>query len=355
MGGFSAARNRMTPPPNDTPDSDELHDSRLPEHRWRAAWPLWLRLGVFMVGVSAGCAGVVLVGRSLAASRDELLALAVVGGAASGMILGLLLVVIPAWLAAGERWALIRLIDNLSNVQRKAGFEALLRLGDSHELSPLARAIHGALTSAHADRVQAAALRRDMDSRVARQTRLATAHLTKQSMTDELTGLANRRGFEAAMAAMTKNALESGDELALLAIDLDHFKQLNDALGHDKGDAALRAVGEILRGHLRETDLAARLGGDEFVVVLYGLRAAESREIAQRLGALLAHHPEGKGLPCKWITMSTGIALLRGSGAMDADKLRRLADEALYAVKRNGRGGVSLWGDSASRSARAAA
>lgn len=331
--------------PLDPAAPEPVAEAAAPSYTWRRSTPLWLRLVILVAGVIAASAGGVAAARALGAKPAEMLPLTILVSAIAGAALGLLLVVLPAWLASADRWALVRLIDALAQAERTTGFDALLEVGPGHELHDLAAAVHRALAGAHQDRLEAAALRRDMDARVARQTKLATAHLTLQSETDALTGLANRRGFDAAIGPMVESALRGGDELALLAIDLDRFKQLNDTLGHDRGDAALKAVGEILAANLRETDLAARLGGDEFVVVLYGLRAGDARRIAERLIALLRQHPAANAAPGLALGMSIGIALLRGSGAMDAGTLRKLADDALYAVKRAGRGAVCVAGD----------
>lgn len=339
----------MTIDPNDTKESAPTadrdgEDTVFHARQWRRGWPIGVRAALLPV-VSAGIAAATAwaAGRMGWALGAE--AWAALGAGVGAGIGAALLIYWPESRDRADRRAFIDLIDDVSRLSRRTGFDALLTLSRRHELGELSRAVHRALTAAHADRLQAVTLRRDMDARVARQTKLATAHLTRQSLTDELTGLANRRGFESALAEMVGDALECRDELALLAIDLDKFKQLNDTHGHDIGDEALRAVGEVLGANLRDTDLAARVGGDEFFVVLYGLRAKSAREAAVRLAALVAQHPKGKPLGDAWPTMSIGIALLIGSGAKTVPELRKRADEALYAVKRAGRSAVCVWGD----------
>lgn len=322
-----------TPPDSDNPPKPDID---LPTRH------LTLRIVALALTVAFACLAAPLLAHLISARGLESLALSAMFGLVAGAGLGLLLIALPDRRAAAKRDRLIDLIDNLSTIQRRAAFDLLLRFDERGELNHLTRALHRVITSAHADRLQAAALRRDMDARVARQTKLATSHLTKQSCTDDLTHLANRRGFDSAFNQMVADANETADNLALLAIDLDHFKVINDTLGHDKGDETLRVVAQVLGGNLRETDLAARIGGDEFLIVLFGLRARDAESVAKRLLALLAQHPFGKTLPCPWVTISIGIAMLQDRDPPTPERLRKAADEALYTVKRSARGTIHI-------------
>jgi diguanylate cyclase (GGDEF)-like protein/PAS domain S-box-containing protein len=160
------------------------------------------------------------------------------------------------------------------------------------------------------------------------------AQLQDLAMRDALTGLTNRRGFEQLAAHAVGAAHRAHRSDALLYIDLDGFKEINDTFGHAEGDAALRAVGEVLRAAVRDHDLVARLGGDEMVVYVSGLqRRGEGECIAARLrSALDAHNRDAAaaGRPYR-IAFSTGVAELAPNDTL-ATLLAR-ADAALYRAK----------------------
>lgn len=156
--------------------------------------------------------------------------------------------------------------------------------------------------------------------------------------TDGLTGLANRRAFDAELPAFMERAQAIGSGLVLLAIDLDHFKPVNDTLGHAAGDFVLREVGKILREKVRKTDLACRIGGDEFTVVLSDLDEAMARLRAETLRAAIAAFPHPGNDQGIRITTTMGGTLYRAPESV-ADFMHR-ADEALYAAKRAGRNRV---------------
>lgn len=165
--------------------------------------------------------------------------------------------------------------------------------------------------------------------------------------TDDLTGLGNRRRFLAESEAALRRAREAGTPVALLMIDLDFFKAINDRFGHAVGDLMLRDVADKCRRTLREQDLLARLGGEEFAALLPGVGEAEALRVAQMLRSFVAAAPmmiEGRPIPA---TISIGVALLEGQAARvdastsgDLSDLLRRADEALYAAKRSGRNRV---------------
>ena len=150
---------------------------------------------------------------------------------------------------------------------------------------------------------------------------------------DMLTGLANRARFQAHFEAVISNCITTGEAAALLLIDLDHFKQVNDRLGHRAGDALLIQVAERLRHVCRDTDLVARLGGDEFAVVLQapenGLDSGTS--LATRICQAVKNSYEVEGVLIE-PSCSIGIAVVPDHGIIGTDLLR-YADLALYSTK----------------------
>lgn len=158
---------------------------------------------------------------------------------------------------------------------------------------------------------------------------------------DALTGLFNRRAFDAELPAFMERAQAIGKGLAVLALDLDHFKPVNDTLGHAAGDAVLKAAGRILREGVRATDLPCRIGGDEFIVLLVDLDAAAAQKRAEALRAAIGSMPHPGTEQGIRVTTTMGGTMLR-AGETLAEFLHR-ADEALYAAKRAGRNRVA-WG-----------
>ena len=149
--------------------------------------------------------------------------------------------------------------------------------------------------------------------------------------TDGLTGLSNRRSFEIALEREVARAVRTGEQLTLVLLDIDYFKELNDRHGHQVGDDVLRATGAALAAASREFDTAARYGGEEFVVLLPGCSSDMAVAAAERLRAAIAGVDEDLA-----ITASAGVATLPLNAA-DAAGLVRAADEALYDSKRSGR------------------
>ena len=154
----------------------------------------------------------------------------------------------------------------------------------------------------------------------------------EQAMTDDLTGLGNRRHLVDTLHAAIESSGANGDELALLLIDLDGFKELNDTLGHHAGDEVLRQIGPRLKELLREDDTLARLGGDEFAVILQPGDEATASTAGLRLRAALEESFAVGGIHVH-IDASVGIALFPDH-AEDAMGLLQRADVAMYQAKR---------------------
>jgi len=158
----------------------------------------------------------------------------------------------------------------------------------------------------------------------------------RQATTDPLTQLNNRAALDAHLSAVTELAGYTLDSVALLMVDIDHFKRINDEFGHPVGDAALREVADCLvRVASRRSDFVARFGGEEFAIVLSDTPSAGARRVAQRMvDAVQCMHGDALG-PDIHVTISAGVAMLR-AGEQVAAWLQR-ADQALYRAKEEGR------------------
>jgi diguanylate cyclase (GGDEF)-like protein len=171
--------------------------------------------------------------------------------------------------------------------------------------------------------------------------------LGRLSTTDPLTGLANRRRLRAAFADELNRAARYETPLALLLVDLDRLKDINDRHGHADGDRALQLVAEALRRTCRATDLAARYGGDEFVVLAVNTPATEARILALRIRDSVRRLSLRAGRWSKGSepinhTVSIGAADLKAASLPTFDALHAAADRALYAAKAAGRDGVMV-------------
>jgi len=170
------------------------------------------------------------------------------------------------------------------------------------------------------------------------------ARLERLSRTDELTGLLNRRALFEEIAVRIGHQRRSGRPGCFLFIDLDHFKSVNDRLGHSAGDAVLRRIGDMLGGHIRIADLAGRIGGDEFAVWLEDTAIAGAQSKARTLMADLPALREASGDPEVPLSMSIGIAESDPGAPRPPDALADAADRALYQAKRQGRARIVLAG-----------
>jgi diguanylate cyclase (GGDEF)-like protein len=164
--------------------------------------------------------------------------------------------------------------------------------------------------------------------RLARERRDELARLSKAALTDSLTGLGNHRSFHEGLEREIARRARSGSCFSIVMLDLDGLKEVNDTLGHQAGDARLRALSECLLGTIRASDSAYRTGGDEFMVLLPDERAWGAFTFAQRLQREALRHQTGASFAC-------GIA--ETTGIESAETLLRHADVALYEAKRSGR------------------
>lgn len=161
----------------------------------------------------------------------------------------------------------------------------------------------------------------------------ARAELARLVYTDPLTGLPNRRQFVAAFEAEMARVSRYGGSFSLAVMDCDEFKAYNDCHGHPAGDDALCELAAVLREQLRASDLVARLGGEEFAVLMVGTGKGTAGSVAERLRRRVAGHPFAG---CHTLTLSIGIATAL-EDADTPDALLRMADQALYAAKAQGR------------------
>jgi diguanylate cyclase (GGDEF)-like protein len=164
--------------------------------------------------------------------------------------------------------------------------------------------------------------------------------LAAESRTDTLTGLANRRSFDEELGRRLDQWRRHHVPVALLLVDIDRFKQINDRHGHPVGDLVLKWVGGIHARARRQMDLACRYGGEEFAVILPGTKLADAANVAERLRATIAAKKFKEGEHELPVTASVGVAIsLTGD---DQTSLIKRADEALYAAKENGRNAAYL-------------
>jgi diguanylate cyclase (GGDEF)-like protein len=154
---------------------------------------------------------------------------------------------------------------------------------------------------------------------------------------DPLTGCLNRRALEERLSKEWRQAKRRGGSIALLAIDLDKFKEINDNHGHGAGDFVLHELGEIMIETARDTDHVARVGGDEFVILLPDTGWQGATTFAERLRRKVGDHPFSDGTRNLAITISIGVALARGTDPVEPQHLMKEADRSLYRAKTEGR------------------
>jgi len=176
--------------------------------------------------------------------------------------------------------------------------------------------------------------------------------LKRQASQDPLTGLKNRRRFEEDLRTELARSHREGGEGALLMLDLDNFKQVNDTLGHPAGDRVIADIGEVLRSRMRTTDVVGRLGGDEFAIVLPRCDPFEASGVAAEIAqAIREHQPRDQNVPP--ITASVGIAMFGEGRGGSFETVLTAADTAMYEAKDSGRDAVRVAGARATESSSA--
>jgi diguanylate cyclase (GGDEF)-like protein len=241
---------------------------------------------------------------------------------------GCIMVARPRWTAAlvALTWAALGLCA-LTAPEGLSGPEVLavtMFLGTSSVIALLAHLRRYALNTR--ELVTRGRLEREQQ-----RSRVLLGQLERLSHEDPLTGLANRRRWDAELNTVCLEARRRGDAVSVLLLDLDHFKDINDRHGHAGGDEALRQVAGLLTSRVRSTDLVARLGGDELAVLLPGADAARAVELAETLRrATQQLQPPGFG-PAE-LTLSVGVATAAGAEAFPLELISR-ADAQLYRAK----------------------
>ncbi|HVX94775.1 MAG TPA: GGDEF domain-containing protein [Polyangia bacterium] len=166
--------------------------------------------------------------------------------------------------------------------------------------------------------------------------------MSESALRDGLTKAFNKRYFNERVDGEYLAAVRSGSPLALLFLDIDHFKRINDAHGHPAGDYVLVELAKIAHGTLRNEDIFARYGGEEFAVISRATDVAEAESLAERLRRAVEEHAftyEGKSIP---VTISVGVARAPREGVGSPAELIALADETMYTAKRSGRNRVCV-------------
>ena len=168
----------------------------------------------------------------------------------------------------------------------------------------------------------------------------AERKLFEAAQTDFLTGLANRGNFHSTLRRTLAESSRSGSGFALVIMDIDHFKLVNDSMGHEAGDYALAHIGRLLKENLRKTDFVGRLGGEEFGLILRDVNPDHSFEVVEKLRRQIAETEVEYGDGRIHLTASFGIAHYP-EHANSPDSLYRVADRCLYSSKQSGRNAVA--------------
>jgi diguanylate cyclase (GGDEF)-like protein len=171
--------------------------------------------------------------------------------------------------------------------------------------------------------------------------KIANAHLDRLARLDSLSGLTNRRGFDLKLDEEWASSAKTGEPLALIMIDVDHFKAFNDRYGHLSGDMCLRTVAEALAQASRDATVVARYGGEEFALLFARTELDRALEIAERLRATIEQlNLTHQAAPRGHVTASVGVAAMRAQPGGSTETLIEAADAALYGAKRRGRNTV---------------
>jgi diguanylate cyclase (GGDEF)-like protein len=233
-----------------------------------------------------------------------------------------LLLTLPLLFAAigfGQRG--LRALADPASVGAEMAADSALNVGSAFSYVPIALAFHATLLTLVVARL--------------------LAELRWRSRHDGLTGALNRRSIEELLAGQLQRSRRSREPFVVLMLDMDHFKAINDRLGHAVGDLALKHAAVQIQGALRKVDSLGRFGGEEFLALLPGITLAEAQTVAERLRAQIATTPLMHADGPVALSVSIGLAAWGGEGE-DLSRLIVRADQALYRAKQRGRDRVEL-------------
>jgi diguanylate cyclase (GGDEF)-like protein len=252
-------------------------------------------------------------------------------------LLGLIFLALVAMVAGGYViWDLGRVVERLATLlAEQRGIGELAERGD--EVGTIMNSFTRMLETVErqAAEINSFAMRLDAAYKELESTNL---RLKETSFKDDVTGLYNRRFFSVRLEEEMSRYRRFSHPVALVLMDLDGFKAVNDEMGHVVGDETLRDIGQVLIKHSRGINVVSRYGGDEFAVLLVETSKAGARLYADRIRQIIATYPFSHGRP---ITASFGIASLPDDEATTSEDLFRAADDALYAAKRAGKNQVA--------------
>lgn len=214
------------------------------------------------------------------------------------------------------------------------------------ELTALAQTLRGLHVNLNQWRHKVDRLERTFDTRVQEQTRQISKTLQRTQLEvwrDPLTGLYNRRMLTANGQKMVDEQVQAEGDISVLMFDVDHFKTLNDTMGHMAGDEMLQFVAQLLKQAIRREDVAVRYGGDEFLLLLPGVSITDAEQIAGRAIGLFRQHTKLLTTLDPRPTLSAGVASLATTNVHLLDELVQLADSALYQAKRGGKNCVGVY------------
>jgi len=242
----------------------------------------------------------------------------------------------------GRRWVwdpyerLLRTMGRVVKSDHNEGLDSL-PVTRRDEVGQLACYLHELASSSLRHRREAHLARRTIDARVAEATRKATCQLRRVAMRDPLTNLGNRRFLDETFEPLIKTVRTARVDMACLLIDVDNFKQLNDARGHAAGDELLVLLASLIRASIRYSDYAVRLGGDEFVLLMPDCDPERATLLARRFNELFRQHTQTATPTEVGVTLSIGISSLMHDRATTGSELLKTADRRLYKAKQAGK------------------